>query len=92
MIPFTRLTTIIMPHRAEKPSLRPRNNGSLAEISGNDEVQVSDFRNWTAIKLLKYGLEKNLYKKKGWLCDLLTKEGCRAFPPLLDECNYANAQ
>jgi hypothetical protein len=83
MIPFTRLTTIVMPHRAAKPSLRPRSNVTLEPTSGKDAALVSDFRNWTSIKLLKYGLEKRLYKKKGWLFDLLTEEGCRPFPPFI---------
>ncbi len=29
----------------------------------------------SAIQILKYGLTENLWKKKGWLFDLLTREG-----------------
>ena len=76
MIPFTRLTSIVMPHRAAKPSLRPRGNKTLAATSAKDAASATDFRNWTAIKLLKYGLEKKLFKRKGWLFQLLTEEGC----------------
>ena len=75
MIPYTRLTTIVMPHRAAKPSLRPRVPDTLPTTNEEDAALGSDFRNWTAIKLLKYGLEKKLFKKKGWLFQLLTEEG-----------------
>jgi hypothetical protein len=36
---------------------------------------VSKFRTMSAIQILKYGLKENLWKKKGWLFDLLHRKG-----------------
>ncbi len=38
-------------------------------------INVSPLRSMSAIQLLKYGIEKKIYKTKGWLFKLLVKEG-----------------
>jgi hypothetical protein len=72
---LARLTSIIMPHHATGSALRPRATKVVKTVAPKNTSQASDMRSWTPIKLLKYGLEKKLYKKKGWLVDLLRKEG-----------------
>jgi hypothetical protein len=65
-----------MPHHGATSTLRPRSEKiTTAEVSAKDKSRTSDMRSWTAIKLLKHGLEKKIYRKKGWLFDLLQKEG-----------------
>ncbi len=75
MVPLARLTTIIMPHHAAASDLRPRANKVDKTVVPKNTSLASDIRSWTPIKLLKYGLEKKLYKKKGWLAHLLRREG-----------------
>jgi hypothetical protein len=76
MVPLSRLTSIIMPHHGATSTLRPRSEKiSTAEVGAKETSRSSDMRSWTAIKLLKHGLEKKIYRKKGWLFELLQKEG-----------------
>lgn len=76
MIPLRRLTTIVMPHRGTRASLRASKAVAVDETdTTSKDIVVSQFRSMSAIKLLKYGLKENLWKKKGWLFDLLHKEG-----------------
>jgi hypothetical protein len=60
IIPLRRLTTIIMPHRGPAAGLRPSRPIPTAKTT-----VVSDLRSMSAIQLLKYGVEKKLYKVKG---------------------------
>jgi hypothetical protein len=64
-----------MPHHLEGSTLRPRISTPKAKEVNNERSDHSNLRSWTAIKILKYGIEKKLCKKKGWLFDLLVKEG-----------------
>ncbi len=84
MVPLSRLTSIIMPHHGATSTLRPRSDKmTTAEASAKDTSRSSDMRSWTAIKLLKHGLEKQMYRKKGWLFELLQKEGATLKTSLL---------
>jgi hypothetical protein len=56
---------------------------TTAEVSAKDTSRSSDMRSWTAIKLLNHGLEKKIYRKKGWLFELLQKEGATLKTSLL---------
>jgi hypothetical protein len=72
LVPLRRLTTIIMPHRGAYAALRP------ALVSGTPATTataVSPLRTMRAIQLLKYGIEKKIYRTKGWLLKVLVKEG-----------------
>jgi hypothetical protein len=65
-----------MPHHGSTSTLRPRSEKlSTGEVVGKESSLCSDMRSWTAIKLLKYGLENKIYRKKGWLFDYYKKEG-----------------
>ena len=75
MVPLSRLTSIIMPHHGTASSLRPRTPKSIKNKDSTLITNTPDIRSWTAIKILKYGLEKKLYKRRGWLVELLQKEG-----------------
>ncbi len=67
LIPFRRLTAIIMPHRSKYAGLHPpketRSNTTLVD----SDKEISKFRTLSAIQALKYGLEKKLNRTKGWL-------------------------
>jgi hypothetical protein len=75
MVPLKRLTTIVMPHRAAKPTLRSNATSSTPEPISDGATVMSEFRKMSAIQILKYGLSSNLWKKEGWLFDLLRNEG-----------------
>jgi hypothetical protein len=76
MIPLRRLTTIVMPHRGPRASLRTQKSIPTGQAEKTIAVEgVSRFRSMSAIQILKYGLKENLWKKKGWLFDLLHREG-----------------
>ncbi len=75
MIPIHRQTTIMMPHRSVRPTLRPSKRTPLATEMSKDAKGPSPFRKMIAIQTLKYGLKHNLYKKYGWLANLPEKEG-----------------
>jgi hypothetical protein len=64
-----------MPHHSDRSTLRPRIATPKAKEVNNEKSDRSNMRSWTAIKTLKYGSEKKLCKKKGWLFELLVKEG-----------------
>jgi len=76
MVPLRRLTTIVMPHRGKRATLRATKAVAVEQPgeTSNDTV-VSKFSSMSAIQILKYGLKENLWKKKGWLFDLLHREG-----------------
>ncbi len=65
-----------MPHRGPRASLRAQKAVAVeqTEKASNDPV-VSKFSTMSAIQILKYGLKENLWEKKGWLFDLLHREG-----------------
>ncbi len=76
LIPLRRLTTIVMPHRAARASLRQAKIPAPIAVDPILTNTGSDFRRMSAIQILKYyGLNNNLWKKKGWLFDLLKREG-----------------
>ena len=72
LVPLRRLTTIIMPHRAAYAALQP---ATPSVIPASKATGVSQLRTMSAIQLLKYGIEKKIYRTKGWLLKLLVKEG-----------------
>ncbi len=73
LVPLRRLTTILMPHRGARASLRIAKNPPPTTES--DSASVSDLRKMSAIQILKHGSASNLWKKKGWLSNLLIDEG-----------------
>ncbi len=75
LVPLRRLTCIVMPHRGPRASLRQQKGKEHAPSIGGNESQVSKFRKMSSIQILKFGLNGNLWKKKGWLSDLLKREG-----------------
>ncbi len=72
---LSRLTAIIMPHHAVGSTLRSREIKVVTTDAAKIKDLASSLRTWTPIKILKYGLEKQLYKKKGWLVNMLRREG-----------------
>jgi hypothetical protein len=72
LVPLRRLTTIIMLHRGAYAALRPT---QPSVTSATTATSVSQLRTMSAIQLLKYGIEKKIYRTKGWLLKLLVKEG-----------------
>ena len=76
MIPLRRLTTIVLPYRGPRASLRaPKPVEVVEQDKKSDGNATSKFRNMSAIQILKYGLKENLWKKKGWVFDILKREG-----------------
>jgi hypothetical protein len=75
MVPLKRLTTIVMPHRAAKPTLRSKTPSSPKDRVSASVSVTSEYRQMSAIQILKHGLTSNLWKKEGWLFDLLQNEG-----------------
>ncbi len=75
LIPIRRLTTIVMPHRGPRASLRPVKSTTIPAVEDATDNIKSNFRSMSAIQILKYGLNEQLWKKKGWLFDLLQREG-----------------
>jgi hypothetical protein len=67
MIPLGRLTCIIMPHHGTKSTLRPRQEFTAVQNVQKASSLSSDMRSWTAIRLLKYGLEKFTGRRVGFL-------------------------
>lgn len=74
-MPLRRLTTIIMPHRGPRASLRQQKKPAPSPATNKGSGSQSDFRTMSAIQILKFGLTSNLWKKQGWLFDLLHREG-----------------
>jgi hypothetical protein len=75
LVPLRRLTTITMPHRGPRASLRKAKVAVSPKTLVDNVSSVSEFRRMSAIQILKYGLSQNLWKKKGWLFELLKTEG-----------------
>ncbi len=75
LVPLRRLTTITMPHRGPRASLRKAKVALPPKKTVENISTVSEFRRMSAIQILKYGLSQNLWKKKGWLFELLKSEG-----------------
>jgi hypothetical protein len=75
LIPLRRLTVILMPHRGPRASLRQQKKPAASPANNKGSGSQSDFRMMSAVQILKHGLESNLWKKKGWLFDLLHREG-----------------
>ena len=73
LVPLRRLTTILMPHRGPRASLRQAKHP--VPVASPLDTAKSDFSRMSAIQILKYGLATNLWKKKGWLFTLLKAEG-----------------
>ncbi len=73
LIPLRRLTTIVMPHRGTRATLRPHK--SSAVVVEDQSCTVSKFSSMSSIQILKYGLAEGLWKRKGWLFQLLQGEG-----------------
>ncbi len=74
LVPLRRLTTIIMPHRGPRASLRQKKLLPSPKKMAKSPNK-SDFRMMSAIQILKYGLSTNLWRKEGWLFNLLQQEG-----------------
>ncbi len=72
LIPIRRLTTIVMPHRGPRASLRQAKAVPQFEASPSNN---NNFRTMSHVQILKYGLTCNLWKKKGWLFELLHNKG-----------------
>ena len=70
-----RLTTIVMPHRGPRASLRQAKKPAPSPVRSITASGVSNFRTMSAIQILKHGLSQNLWKKRGWLSLLLQAEG-----------------
>ncbi len=64
-----------MPHRGARASLRPAKTAIVANKSTESTSTISKFRSMSDIQILKYGLAEGLWKKKGWLFQLLLDEG-----------------
>jgi hypothetical protein len=75
LVPLQRLTTIAMPHRVPRASLRQAKPDAQVPAAAVKEKGASNFRTMSAIQILKHGLTSNLWKKKRWLFDLLEREG-----------------
>jgi hypothetical protein len=71
-VPLSRLTTIVMRHRAQKAALRSKvTPGKKSE----ELVLESKFKKLTTMELLGHGLTSPLHRKHGWLKHLLLVEG-----------------
>jgi hypothetical protein len=57
------------------PKLRSNTTSGTVEPVSNCVSVMSEFRKMSAIQILKHGLSSNLWKKEGWLFDLLKTEG-----------------
>ncbi len=66
-------STIVMPHRGPRASLRQAKQPVPVVVE--TVTPVNDFRRMSAIQILKHGLSTNLWRKEGWLFDLLTEQG-----------------
>jgi len=75
LIPIRRSTTIPMPHRGPRASLRQTKVVSQLKAAPSPKNTGNNFRTMSHVQILKYGLTNNLWKKKGWLFQLLHNEG-----------------
>jgi hypothetical protein len=64
LVPLRRLTTIAIPHRGPRASLRQAKAVPQLEASPGNNNAVSNFRRMSHIQILKYDLTSNLWKKK----------------------------
>ncbi len=64
-----------MPHRSLHPTLRSSSTSSAKEKNDSSVPVLSEFRKMSAVQVLKHGLTSNMWKKEGWLFELLQKEG-----------------
>ena len=64
-----------MPHRGPRASLRQAKAPAPAIPESSSEKPVLDLRRMSAIQILKHGLSTHLWKKEGWLHDLLMAQG-----------------
>ncbi len=73
-----------MPHRGPRASLRQaqgkdKGKGASDTVVGTEVAanasNANDYRNMSAIQILKSGLHGNTWKKKGCLFDVLKREG-----------------
>jgi hypothetical protein len=62
-----------MPHRGPRASLRQAK--LPAPVVAECLEPVHDLRRMSAIQVLKHGLSTNLWRKEGWLYDLLKEQG-----------------
>jgi hypothetical protein len=75
LVPLQRLTTILMPHRGVRASLRIAKTPATTESDSASVSNVSELRKMSAVHILKHGLATMLWKKQGWLFNLLRDEG-----------------
>jgi hypothetical protein len=75
LVPLRRLTTILMPHRGIRASLRIAKTPAPIVIDSGTVSIVSELQKMSNIQILKHGLASNLWKKRGWLFDLFHGEG-----------------
>ncbi len=74
LVPMSRLTTIVMPHRSETALLRvptPKKQKESPAVVQN----AKNFKTMTTMELLTHGLNTTLHRKQGWLKELLLQEG-----------------
>jgi hypothetical protein len=69
---LSRLTTIVMPHRNEKATLKPK---MATRLTPEEPISASTFQSMTTMDILGHGLASSLHRKFGWLKDLLIAEG-----------------
>ncbi len=66
---------ITMPHRGPRASLRQAKAVPQVDRAPSPKNTSNNFRTMSHVQILKYDLTTNLWKKKGWLFELLHKEG-----------------
>jgi hypothetical protein len=64
-----------MPHRGTRASLRAAKPLAVEGVAETSVSSVSKFSAMSSIQILKYGLVQRLWKRKGWLFQLLQREG-----------------
>jgi hypothetical protein len=64
-----------MPHRGPRASLRQAKLPPPKFANSPPGDEAADLRRMSTIQVLKYGLAHNLWKKAGWLRDLLKGAG-----------------
>jgi hypothetical protein len=64
-----------MPHRGPRASLRQAKKPPPSPVNSSTTTGVSSFRTMSAIQILKHELNNSLWKKLGWLFELLKAEG-----------------
>ncbi len=80
LVPLSRLTTIVMPHRSETAVLRvptPKKTKESPAVVTNTKTsgEKRNFKTMTTMELLTHGLNTTLHRKQGWLKELLLQEG-----------------